>query len=131
MATPSAEQICARLFLAHGDEPDSRRNVLDFTEASDTSGNFSAVIPVEIAAAGTNTAVDISAYVDSATFISILDRGGTGFKVSLVNTGAKFEVEESGVFAFKNGGTPTTIYLDNGSASDKAFLEIGVIGSRS
>lgn len=129
---PTAEQLNVRLAMSHGDDPSDRRNALDYTEATTVTGNYSAVIPVEIAGGGTNTQVDLSTYVDTATWVSIRDRGGTGFKVSLVNTGAKFQVAANGAFVFKNGvATPPLMYIDNVSGTDKAFLEVSVMGSRS
>lgn len=134
MATtpPTAEQLNVRLYASHGDDPSARRVVLDHTEATTVTGNQASVIPVEIAGAGTNTQVNLASYVDTATWVSVKDRGGTGFKVSLVNTGTKFEVAAGGVFAFKNAvATPPLLYIDNGSASDAAFLEVSVLGSSS
>lgn len=133
MATtpPTAEQLNVRVYASHGDDPSARRSVLDYTEASTVTGNFSAVIPVEIAGAGTNTQVNLATYVDTCTWVTIRDRGGTGFKVSLVNTGTKFEVAANGVFTFKNAvATPPLLYIDNGNASDKCFLDVGIMGSR-
>ncbi len=132
MATvpPTAEGINVRLYASLGDVIGAERIVLDHTEASSVTGNQASVIPVEIAGAGTNTQVNLASYVDTATWVTVKDRGGTGFKISLVNTGTKFEVPASGVFAFKNAAaTPPLLYIDNGNASDKAFLEVTVLGS--
>lgn len=132
MATtpPTAEQLVYRLYLAHGDDPSDRRVLADYTEASTTTGNQATAFPVELAGGASNTSVNLASYVDTATFVSIRDRGGTGFKVSLVNTGAKFQVAANGVFSFKNGvSTPPTLYLDNVSGTDATFLEIAIGGS--
>lgn len=134
MATtpPTAEQLNVRLYASHGDDPSNRRTVLDVTESASVTGNYSALVPVEIAGAGTNTQVNLATYVDTATWVSIRDRGGTGFKVSLVNTGTKFEVPANGSFVFKNAAaTPPLLYIDNANATDKCFLEVGIMGSRS
>lgn len=132
MATtpPTAEQLAYRVYAAHGDDPSDRRVVLDYTEASTTTGNQAVVVPLELAASASNTSVNLASYVDTATFVSIRDRGGTGFKVSLVNTGAKFQVASNGVFSFKNGvSTPPTLYIDNVSTTDATFLEISILGA--
>lgn len=133
MATtpPTAEQLNVRLYASHGDDPSARRSILDYTEASTVTGNFSAIVPVEIAGAATNTPVDLATYVDACTWVTIKDRGGTGFKVSLVNTGTKFQVAANGVFTFKNGiATPPLLYIDNVSATDTCFLDVGIMGAR-
>lgn len=129
MATPTAQQLKARAYMAYGDTAGDERILLDYTEASTTTGFQNIVIPKELAASATDTTVDLSTFVDTATFIAVRDRNNTGVKVGLASAG-KMTIAANGFIMFKNGvATPPTLYLDNVSASDKAFIEILILGT--
>lgn len=129
MATPTAQQLKAKAYMAYGDTAGAERILLDYTEASTTTGFQNIIIPKELAISATDQTVDLSAHVDTATFIAVRDRNNTGVKVGLASAN-KMTVAANGFLMFKNGATtPPTLYLDNVSASDKAFIEIAVLGT--
>lgn len=130
MAAPTAEQINLRIYASLGDVPGAERIAVDYTESSSTEGNQVAVIPLEFAASEANTSLDLSDFVDTATIIAVIDRGGTGIDVGHSNTGTKVAVAANGPFVFKNrASTPPTLYFTNPSGSDKAFILVAVMGS--
>lgn len=125
MATPTASELKAQVYLAFGDE----RVCLDYTEASTTTGFQGQVIGKELAASAADQQVNLASYVDTATLIGVRDRNNTGVKVGIGATN-KFTLAANGFIAFKNGdATPPTLYLDNVSATDKAFVEITILGT--
>lgn len=132
-ATPTAERLKCRAVLSHGSTIGSERILLDYTESTATTGFQAVVIPVELAASATDTSVNLANYVDTATFIAVKDRNNTGVLVGRTSgTSARFTLAGNGFILFKNGAaTPPTLYLDNVSSSEKAFVEIIVMGSSS
>lgn len=132
MSAPDPEAIKLEVSLRHGDTLGAERSLCNYIESSGTTGNQSSVLSQEVAASATDTSLDLSDHIDTLTVITIKDRSNVGFKVGLASGGTKIEVAANGVIAFKNGAsTPPTLYFDSVSASDKAFLEISLAGSRS
>lgn len=130
VSPPAVQRIAARFLLQHGSTQGSERILSDYTEAASVTGNQAVVFNKEIAGGASNTSIDLSQYVDTLTWFSVTDRGNKGFKISLANTGAKFQVAANGTFVFKNGAsTPPTIYIDAVDATDATFLEIALAGS--
>ncbi len=130
MTVPTSQQLNFRCVASFGDTIGSERIILDYTEPTTTTGFQAIIIPVELAASATDTQVNLASYVDTATFITILDRNNTGFKVAAGGTANKFTIAADGCFSIKNGAaTPPTLYLDNVSTTAKAFIEIGVMGT--
>lgn len=131
MATtpPTAQRLHARCLLMHGDTQGKERSLLDYTEATTTTGNQAVVIAKELAGGAVDQSQTLP--VDTCNFIAIRDRGGTGFKYSLASGGTKTTVAANGFIAWKHSGTVPTLHLDNLHASDVAFLEIIVMGSSS
>lgn len=131
MSTPSAERLKCRAALSYGSTLGSERTLLDYTESVDTTGFQATVIPLEIAASGVDQSVNLASYVDTATFIAVRDRNNTGVLVGrTTGTTARLQVAANGFLMFKNGNsTPPTLYFDNVSTTEKAFIEIIVMGS--
>lgn len=132
-ATPTAERLKCRAVLSHGSTIGSERILLDYTESTSTTGFQAVVIPVELAASATDTSVNLASYVDTANFIAIKDRNNTGVLVGrTTGTSARFNITGNGFLLLKNGaGTPPTLYFDNVSSTEKAFIEVIVMGSSS
>lgn len=130
---PTAETLNVRLAASHGSTLGAERNILDFTEDDTVTINQSNTIAKELAGAATDQSVNINSYVDTCKLITILDRGGTGFKVGFASGGTKARVGPNKAFVvmWNSTVTPPTLYLDNEHATDTAFLEIGIGGSSS
>lgn len=129
MAVPTSEKLIACLYVGYGSSLGYERTLLEYNEnTTNTTGFQRAVIPVELAANATDVQVNLASYVDTAVHVAIYDRGGTGFSVG---SGAsnKFAVNAGGVLFYRSAATPGTLYLNNSSASNKAFLEVVVTGS--
>lgn len=132
MATPSSEQIKVQLYAAIGDTLGSEDRVLNYVESSSTEGNRKVVIPKEYAASASNQSLDLSAFVDTATWIIVIDRGGVGVNIALGGSDTAFQLAGNGVFAYKNANaTPPTLYFDNPSSTLKTFIDVIVLGSSS
>lgn len=130
MSAPDAEAIKLDVSLRHGDTLGAERSLC--SRSLSTTGNQSVILTKELAAGATEQTLDLSAYIDTATVITIKDRSNIGFKVGLASGGTKPQVAANGVYVYENGAvTPPTLYLDNVSGADKCFLEITVAGSRS
>lgn len=132
-AIPTAERLKCRAVLSHGSTIGSERILLDFTESTSTTGFQSVVIPVELAASATDTSLNLASYVDTATYIAVKDRNNTGVLVGrTTGTSARFNITGNGFILLKNGAsTPPTLYFDNVSTTEKAFIEVIVMGSSS
>ena len=132
MAAPTAQRLRVKITAAHGDTDGSQRTLVDFTEATTTTGNIATVISKEYAASAANQSLDLSTFVDTASWIFIRDRGGTGINVNTVSGGTPFQVTANKYFGYANANaTPPTLYFTNPSAVDKAFIEVVILGSAS
>lgn len=131
MATPSTEKLNVSAYASFGSTQGLERILLNYTEASTTTGFQAVVIPLELAISATDQSVNLASYVDTATFIGIRDRNNTGVLVGrTTGTSARLQVAANGFLLYKNGNsTPPTLYFDNVSGSDKAFIEIIVLGA--
>lgn len=132
-ATPTAERLKCRAALSYGSTIGSERVLLDFTESTSTTGFQAVVIPIELAASATDSSLNLASYVDTATYIAVKDRNNTGVLVGRTSgTSARLQVAGNGFILFKNGAsTPPTLYFDNVSTTDKAFIEVIVMGTSS
>jgi hypothetical protein len=132
-ATPTADRLNCRAFLTYGSTIGTQRILLDYTESTATTGFQAFVVPLELSASATDQSVNLASYVDTATFIAVRDRNNTGVLVGrTTGTSARLQVAANGFIIFKNGAaTPPTLYFDNVSTTDKAFIEIVVLGSSS
>lgn len=129
MATPTSKYLKVQAFAAFGDDTASEEIVHNFTESDFVTGNRKVCITQELAASATDQSVNLSNYVDTATWIIIKDDGGTGLKVGHAAGAGKTQIAASKFLMFANGNsTPPTLYFDNVSGSNKAFLTLIVLG---
>lgn len=129
MATPDTQQLNCQAYLSYGSVDGQEQVLLNYNEATSTVGFQSSIIPVELAASAVNTSVDLSGYVDTATFIGVLDRNNTGVSVG-VGTTDKMNVAANGFILWKNGAaTPPTLKISNTSTTAKAFIQILIMGT--
>lgn len=132
MATPTGQKLNVQLSATWGDSLGGEEKFVDFSEATSTTGNARARISKKYAAAAANQSVDLSQFVTTATWIAVVDRGGTGINFALDNTGTKLEVAANGVAMYKNANaTPPTLYLTNPNADNAAYVDIIVLGAQS
>lgn len=131
-AVPTAQKLRAQIWLARGDTDGETEQLLSFTESDSVTGNLIERIGKKYAPAAANQTIDLSTFSVTATYIMIRDLGGTGINVALDAAGVKFQIAANGVMVFKNANaTPPTLYLTNPDAINNAYIEVGVLGSRS
>lgn len=128
MATPTTERLRASVFAGFGDTDDAVETLLNYTEASTTVGNRKSKISRELATSASTT-VDLSGEADTINFIMVQDKNNTGIQVGVGGSTDKLHVAANGFLIFKNAASPMTLYLTNPSSSDKAFVEISILGT--
>jgi hypothetical protein len=128
---PSTERLKATLHLAYGSTLGDEKVLVSKQEAVSTVGFQHVIIPLELAISATDAQVNLSSYVDTATFIAIEDRNNTGVLVGrTAGTAARLNVAANGWLCFKNGAsTPPTLFFDNPDGANKAFINIYILGS--
>lgn len=131
MAAPSTERVRANIALALGDSEDSMIEALNFSELSTVEANQIQKFGKKYAASATNQTLDLSGFFSSVTWIAVIDKGGTGLLVgTATGTTGRMNVQAGKALVFANGaGTPPTLYIDNLSSTDAAYVEIIAIGS--
>lgn len=129
MATPTTTTFIIEAFLGRG----SATNPKELFEKNSvsTSGFQYVSVPKELAASATDQTVDLSTFVDTATWIVVEDRNNTGVLVGRTSgTSARLSVAANGFLMYHNAAaTPPTLYFDNSSASEKAFVLIHILGT--
>lgn len=130
MAVPAASTLKVQIYVAHGSSLGSEAVLLNFSESSSTEGNRKLLLAKEYAASATDQSVDLSTFLNTATWIFVKEQSGVGVKVGLASGGTKAQIAANGVWGYKNGtATPPTLYFDNVSATDACFIEITVLGA--
>lgn len=128
MAAPTSRRLWIKIFAALNDS--ATPALLTFDEAAATTGNAQNIITREYAASAANQALDLSAFIDTASWIIILDKGGTGINVNTVSGGTPLKIAASKCLVLGNGTSPPpTLYFTNPSATLAAFIEVVVLGS--
>ena len=132
MAAPTAVRMRANIALTPGDTDGDIPSILNFAELTTETANNYAKYSVELAASATNQTVSLSSFT-TVTWIAVVDRGGTGLLVgTATGTTGRMTVKASKLALWSNGaGTPPTIYLDNVSVTDSAFVDVYVFGTQS
>jgi hypothetical protein len=133
MAAPTAVKLRVQVWVGWGDTDGSTENILNFTEASSTTGNMGQSFNKKYAASASDQQIDLSTFCTTATWIYLRDLGGTGLNVALDATAtAKFQIAANGFLLFKNrNATPPTLFITNPSGAASAYAEVGILGSQS
>lgn len=131
MAAPSTQRVRADIALALGDNEASMINALNFSELSTVEANQIQKFGKKYAASAVNQTLDLSQFFSSVTWIAVVDKGGTGLLVgTATGTTGRLNVQAGKAVLFANGNsTPPTLYIDNLSSTDSAYVEIIAIGS--
>ena len=129
MATPTTERLRASMYAAFGDTDNAVKIALNYTEANTTVGNRQSKISRELAASEADTQLALSGEADTINFIIIEDKNNTGIQVGFGGSDNKIHIAPNGAFMFKNAASPMTLYLTNPSSSEKAFIEISILGT--
>lgn len=131
MTVPAADTFTAKAYLAYGSTQGSEKILLDKSVVTASGGNRWVNIPIELAASATDTQLNLSTYLDTATWIAVeeVSTSTTGFNVG-VAAANKVQVATEGIYLYKNrNSTPPTLYLDNPDATNKVMLNISVLGN--
>jgi len=129
MATPTAETFILHAFLGRGSATDP---IAVFEKSSTSLSGFRiATITKEFATSATDQSVNLADFVDTATLIAIEDTNNTGVLVGrTTGTSARLQVAANGFLLYHNGNaTPPTLYFDNVSGTEKAFIKIYILGT--
>lgn len=132
MAAPSTHPVKVTTFLGHTPEDDD----LELRSTSDITNQISAIYHdvIELAAAATNTQVDLSTKLDTCEYFQLTELSNPGLTFQFgPTTGAKYSVEggKPALIGLDPAVTPPSIYLSNPSVSDKVFIEVIAMGTRS
>lgn len=133
MAAPSTSRVRAELMLALGSDEDSMLSALNFSELSTVVANQIQKFGKKYAASAVNQTLDLSGFFSSVSWIAVVDKGGTGLLVGTASgTSGRLNVGAGKAIVFSNGAsTPPTLYIDNLSSTDAAYVEIIAIGNLS
>lgn len=136
MATPATEKLVVALSAAFGSTQGAEQLLLNFTEAASVVGFQKVIIPVELPTSVTDQSLNLSTFVDTATWIIVRSRNNVGFHMQVVTgqaAGNRMQVPGNGLVCFKNANTtPPTLFFSNiTGAADKEFLEVIVLGTSS
>ena len=130
MTAPTAEKLLAHVSLGYGSTAGAEEWLVDYNEDVATTGNQKIIIPLKYIGAAADQSLNLATYLATATFIAVIDRGGTGIKVGMAAAGTKHWVAANGIYLVKNGNTtPPTLYFDNPSATLAATIQVIVLGS--
>lgn len=132
MAAPTAVRMRANMAFSLGNTDADIPPIFNFAELTTETANNYAKYSLELAASATNQTVSLSQFT-TVTWIVIVDRGGTGLLAGTASgTSGRMNIKASKLLAFSNGNaTPPTIYLDNVSTTDAAFVDVYVFGTQS
>ncbi len=133
MAAPSNQRMRTSISMSLGDTDGDIPPILNFAELTTAQANSWLRLPLDLAASATNQTLNLATYFTSVTWIAVVDKGGTGLLVgTATGTSGRCKVAASKMLAFCNGdATPPTLYIDNVSSTDAAFVEVYAFGTQS
>ena len=133
MAAPTSQRLRASVMLSLGDTDGDIPPCLNFAELTTATANSWLRLPLDLAASAVNQSLNLATYFTSVSWIAVVDKGGTGLLVGTASgTSGRCNVAASKMLLFCNGdATPPTIYIDNVSGTDAAFVEVYAFGTQS
>lgn len=133
MAAPSNQRLRASVALSLGDVDGDLPPLLNFAELTTAQANSWLRLPLDLAASAVNQTVNLATYFSSVSYIAVVDKGGTGLLVgTATGISGRCKVAANKLFVYCNGdATPPTLYIDNVSTTDAAFVEVYAFGTQS